>query len=137
MRTTYSRLFTDDTGESRIADFEVELAPGFAVPRAEPLHTAPFLVAENTFWIGAPVNWKGGARHPAPRRAIFVTVRGEFQVTTSDGTTRRFPVGSVLIVEDTTGHGHSTVITSSEDCYALCVGLPPEAAQEVAAKSSG
>lgn len=134
MRTTLSRLFADDTGQSRIADFEVDLSPGFAVPPAEPLHTASFLVAENTFWIGAPVNWKGGANHPAPRRAVFITLRGEYQVTTSDGNTRRFPAGSVLIVEDTTGHGHSTVITSSEDCYAFCVGLPPETAEDVAAR---
>jgi len=55
---------------------------------------------------------------------IFVTVRGEYEVTVSDGATHRFPPGSVLIVEDTTGAGHSTRITSNEDVIVFAVGLP-------------
>jgi hypothetical protein len=125
MKALYSRLFTDKGGGSAIIDLELPLTLGFAVPPAEPLHTAPFLDPESTFWIGAPTNWKGDTTHPAPRRAIFVTVRGEYQVTTSDGRTQPFPAGSVLIVEDITGVGHSTKITSNEDCYVFCVGLPP------------
>jgi hypothetical protein len=31
----------------------------------------------------------------------------------------------MLVVEDTTGDGHSTTITSDEDCFAFAVGLPP------------
>ena len=125
MRAQYSRLFADANGASRILDVEEQLTVGFAAPPAEPLDIAPFLAPESTFWLGAPTDWKGDAKHPAPRRALFVTVRGEYQVTTSDGLARRFPAGSVLIVEDTTGEGHSTKITSTEDCYVFCVGLPP------------
>jgi hypothetical protein len=128
MRAQYTRLFTDERGTSRFADVEIELSVGFAVPPAEPLHFAQFLAPDDTFWIGAPTNWKGDAVHPAPRRAIFVTVRGEYQVMTSDNVARRFPVGSVLIVEDTTGDGHSTTITSDEDCFVFAVGLPAASA---------
>jgi hypothetical protein len=128
METRYTRIFTDDRGRSRFADLNIELAVGFAVPPAEPLYSAPFLAPENTFWIGAPTHWKGDAAHPAPRRAIFVTVRGEYQVTTSDGVMRRFPVGSVLVLEDTTGDGHSTTVTSDEDCFVFAVGLPAASA---------
>lgn len=49
-------------------------------------------------------------------------------MTTSDGAVRRFPAGSVLIVEDTTGAGHSTTITSKEDCFVFAVGLPAASA---------
>jgi hypothetical protein len=125
MRAQYTRLFTDERGASRFADLDIELSVGFAAPPAEPLHFAQFLAPDGSFWIGAPTNWKGDAAHPAPRRAIFVTARGEYQVTTSDGVARRFPAGSVLIVEDTTGDGHSTAITSDEDCFVFAVGLPP------------
>jgi hypothetical protein len=128
MRAQYTRIFTDERGTSRFADLDVELSIGFAAPPAEPLHFAQFLAPDGTFWIGAPSNWKGDAAHPAPRRAIFVTVRGEYQVTTSDGVTRRFPPGSMLIVEDTTGDGHSTKITSDEDCILFAVGLPATSA---------
>jgi hypothetical protein len=125
MRTRYTRLFSDEHGASRFADVEIELSVGFSAPPAEPLHFAQFFKPDGSFWIGAPTNWKGDAAHPAPRRAIFVTTRGEYQVTTSDGVARRFPAGSVLIVEDTTGLGHSTAITSDEDCFVFAVGLPP------------
>jgi hypothetical protein len=124
MRAQYTRLFTDERGASRFADSDIELSVGFAAPPAAPLHFAQFLTPDGTFWIGAPANWKGDAVHPAPRRAIFVTVRGEYQVTTGDGVVRRFPAGSVLIVEDTTGDGHSTTITSDKDCFIFAVGLP-------------
>jgi hypothetical protein len=60
---------------------------------------------------------------PAPRRQVFVTARGEYEVTAGDGTIRRFPEGSVLLLEDTTGAGHSTRITSGEECIVFAVGL--------------
>lgn len=128
MRAQYTRLFTDASGASRFGDHDIELNAGFAVPPAEPIHSAQFLVPDATFWIGVPTNWKGGVAHPAPRRAIFVTARGEYEVTTSDGAVRSFPAGSVLVLEDTTGEGHSTRITSSEDCIVFAVGLPASSA---------
>jgi hypothetical protein len=54
---------------------------------------------------------------------IFITVRGEYAVTVSDNVVRYFPAGSVLVVEDTTGMGHSSKITGKEDCYIFGVGL--------------
>ena len=73
---------------------------------------------------GFRVPWKGGAPHPAPRRMIFVTVQGEYQIEATDGATRKFPTGSVLLIEDTIGVGHSTKVTSAEDAIVLAVGLP-------------
>jgi hypothetical protein len=128
MRAKYIRLYADASGASDFADLEIELVAGFAVPPAEPLHRAQFLAPDSTFWIGAPTMWNGATAHPAPRRAIFVTARGEYEVTTSDGAVRRFPAGSVLLLEDTTGEGHSTRITSSEDCIVFAVGLPVSSA---------
>jgi hypothetical protein len=125
MDAHYVRLSADENGVSRFEDEATGLAPGFAVPPAEPLQFAPFLNAESSFWVGAPASWRGDAPHPAPRRQIFVTVRGEYEVTAGDGTVRSFPPGSVLLLEDTTGDGHSTRIVSVDDCIVFAVGLPP------------
>lgn len=125
MRALYTRLFSDEHGASHFADVHLELSIGFSALPADPLHFAQLLVPDGSFWIGARTNWRGDAAHPAPRRAIFVTTHGKCQVTTSDGATRRFPPGRVLLVEDTTGAGHSTEITSDEDCFIFAVGLPP------------
>ena len=126
MGADYARLFADASGKPCFEDLSVELISGFAVPPAEPLHAAPFLIPDGpTFWIGAAPSWNGGEPHPAPRRMIFITVRGEYEVFTSEGVVRKFPVGSVLVVEDTTGQGHSSRITSAEECILFAVGLPP------------
>ena len=126
MQTSYTRLYTNGEGFSRFEEIDSELSPGFSVPPVDPLHTAPFLAGDGTtFWIGAVEDWRGGAPHPAPRRMIFVTVRGEYEVVTADNVARRFPTGSVLIVEDTTGSGHASRITSTGGMVVLAVGLPP------------
>jgi len=55
---------------------------------------------------------------------VFVTTQGEYQVTTSGGVTRKFPVGSVLVVEDVSSAGHSTKITGTEDLIIFAANLP-------------
>jgi hypothetical protein len=55
---------------------------------------------------------------------VFITVQGEYEVFTIEGVVRKFPVGSVLVVEDTTGQGHSSRVTSAEECILFAVGLP-------------
>ncbi len=124
LRSKYTRLFTDEHGRSCLEEAEVALSPGLAVPPAEPLHTAPLLAGEGTFWVGAPPTWKGQDPHPAPRRMIFITVRGEYEVTVSGGASRRFPSGSVLLIEDTVGEGHATRVTSPDGVITFAVGLP-------------
>jgi hypothetical protein len=121
MRAYYTRLFTDDEGESRFEDLAIELTQQLSVSGTDALPIAPFLSSEGTFWVGGSVTWKGDALHPAPRRYIIVMVQGEVQVTTSRGEARRFPVGSVVLVEDTTGKGHSTKII--EEGIGFCVAL--------------
>ena len=49
-------------------------------------------------------------------------MRGEYEVTASDGTTRHFSPGSLLLLEDTTGQGHATRILA--DALVFTVALP-------------
>jgi hypothetical protein len=124
MDAHYTRIFTDDQGDSCFEDVTIELRQAFSVQGVEALPSAPFLASEGTFWVGSTTEWKADALHTAPRRFIIFGVTGEYAVTTSKGVTRSFPPGSVLVVEDTSGRGHSTKTVS--DGYALCVALPAE-----------
>jgi hypothetical protein len=124
MQVRYTRLFADSQGASRFEDQESQLQLGFAAPPAEPLYSAQFTPAVEVFWMGAVPAWKGDIPHPAPRRMAFVTVQGEYQITASNGETRKFPAGSVLLIEDTTGVGHKTKNISAGDTIVLAVGLP-------------
>jgi hypothetical protein len=127
MQAKYTRLFVDEHGGSRFEDLVTDLQPGFLPPgMVTPGFSSPFLTTDgDCFWIGAPNNWKDDTPHPAPRRMILVTTQGEFEVTTSSGTARRFPVGSVVVVEDTSGVGHSFKIVGTKDVMILGVGLAP------------
>jgi hypothetical protein len=119
MRATYTRLFTDASGVSRFEDIDIELVPGFAVPPAEPLNTADFMLTERCSWVGGRPDWKGDAMHPTPRRLLFVIVKGEVQVQAGSGEIRRFSSGSVALAEDTTGTGHASRITGPDGFLAL------------------
>jgi hypothetical protein len=91
VRATYTRIYADDQGVSHFEDLGIDLARGFAVPPAEPVHNAPFLVPDGpTFWVGALPDWEGGEPHPAPRRMIFVTTRGEYEVRQETGVSADF-----------------------------------------------
>jgi hypothetical protein len=120
---TYTRLYADEKGESHFEDLEVELAPVDFAPPAAPLNIARFLPAAGSLWVGAPVGWAGQTPHPSPQRQIFCTLKGEYEVTASDGGVRRFPVGGVLLLEDNWGKGHSTRITSKEEALVFAVVL--------------
>jgi hypothetical protein len=125
MQANYARLFTDEQGVSRFEDLAVQLQPGFSPPGMRTtVLSAPFLTSEGSFWVGVPTTWLDDSPHPSPRRMIFVTVRGEYQITASDGSARRFPAGAVLVAEDTTGAGHSTKLIGAEDVIIFAVNLP-------------
>jgi uncharacterized cupin superfamily protein len=126
VKARYTRLYAGEGGISRFADIDVELNAKYTAPPVEPTQSAPFLPTEGCFWLGVPKGWNGETPHPTPRRQVFITVQGEYQMTAGDGETRRFPAGSVLVLEDTTGSGHSTKITSAGDVLLFCVGLPPQ-----------
>jgi hypothetical protein len=50
-------------------------------------------------------------------------LRGEVEVTASDGETRRFSPGGLLLVEDTTGKGHSTRVVGGEGFLLVGIAL--------------
>ncbi len=120
-RAKYTRLFADESGESHFEDLEIELVPVDFAPPAAPFNIAQFLPTAQSLWVGTPVGWGGEKPHPSPHRQIFCVIQGEYEVTASDGTVRRLPVGSVLLMEDTWGKGHSTRVISKDD--ALIFGV--------------
>ncbi|UTM38036.1 hypothetical protein MX572_04360 [Rhodococcus pyridinivorans] len=47
-------------------------------------------------------------RHNAPRPQFIIVLKGECEVESSLGDTRRFGPGDILLAEDVTGQGHVT-----------------------------
>lgn len=121
--TRYVRLFADAQGESHFAEVAVELHAVDFAPPAEPLYVAQLFPATSCGLVCGPPEWDGSIPHPSPRRQLFCTLCGDYEVTASDGAVRRFPVGSLLLLDDTTGKGHTTRIVSDDDVLIAAVTL--------------
>ena len=54
----------------------------------------------------------------------MILLAGESEVEIGDGTKRRFGPGSIILAEDTTGHGHRSRSTASHPNVSIFVTLP-------------
>jgi hypothetical protein len=122
MKTTYTRLFADDSGESHFKDIDVELGLAEFAPTAPPLGVSAFMAAAEWAFIGGPAGWSGDW-HVSSARNLFVVISGEWEIEASDGTMRQFSSPDVLLAEDTSGKGHRSRVISQEDSLALVVQL--------------
>jgi len=116
------RLFSDDDGQSHFEDIEIDFTLTDYVPPAPPLALSPVEQATQFRFMNAAAAWSSDW-HPSAARNLFLVLTGEWEVTASDGETRRFGVGSVLLVEDTTGKGHTSRVVSKVDSVAAMVQL--------------
>jgi len=118
----YLRLFSDSTGESHFEDIEIDLAATDYAPPAPPLNLSASMPATQFRFMQAPAGWTSDW-HTSSARTMFFVLSGEWEVTASDGESRRFGVGSALLAEDMTGKGHSSRVTSKEDSFAAMIDL--------------
>ena len=98
------RLFADEDGKARFEGWGPELLP--EVPGPGELSASAPLLASAALGGGGP----GGGGHPEQPesgRRLVVVLAGECEVTASGETVVGRP-GDVLLVEDTTGTGHSS-----------------------------
>ena len=119
---TYTHLYTDEFGESHFEEVEIGLMLTDYVPPAPPLSLSAFWPASQVRFMNAPAGWASDW-HPSLARNLFFVISGEWEVTASDGETRRLGIGSVLLVEDTHGRGHSSRVVSKADSLAAIVQL--------------
>jgi hypothetical protein len=122
----YTRLYADEHGQSHFAQVAADGAQLDAAVRSAPVPIAAFFPASRCGFVYAPATSLEAGAHPAPRRQILCTVRGEYEIVASDGTVRRFPPGRTLLLEDTTGIGHTTRVIGGGDLVLLVIVLEDE-----------
>jgi len=118
----YVRAYADENGESHFEDVEVGLTPVDFAPPAPPMNLSAFTPATQFGFVSAPLGWYGDW-HPTPRRQIFFSLSGEIEAEVSDGEMRRFGPGSVTLLEDTWGKGHTSRVVGSADVLLAVVQL--------------
>jgi hypothetical protein len=107
MKTQYVRLYADSDGESHFSDEEMELTAVNFAPPAPPINISASTPAKHFALLNSPEGWFGDW-HPTPYRQFFFLLSGKVETGVSDGEVRLFGPGSILLVEDTTGRGHTS-----------------------------
>lgn len=113
----YLHLYADENGVSRFKEASLPFSRSPSGPELLALANkegASFL----RLAAGEFEDW-----HIAPRRWFLIVVQGISEVGTSDGNVRRLTPGTVVLMDDTTGKGHTTRAVGPEDHIALVVPI--------------
>jgi quercetin dioxygenase-like cupin family protein len=109
-RMSYVRLYADADGETHFEDVTLAVEQRRAASGSLD-SLAELIPVQGLLFRRVVEDHPGTGAHNAPRRQFIVTLAGEHEVTVSDGETRQFGPGSVVLVEDTEGKGHVTRAT--------------------------
>jgi quercetin dioxygenase-like cupin family protein len=116
----YSVLFADQQGVTHFRDEYLVWQESAGNAR---LLVTPYLNAEKIGFFRMPpglsMDW-----HPAPSKRFVMVLSGIGQVEAGDGERRTFAPGSVLLVTDTQGPGHRTIVVGEQDVVAVWVPIP-------------
>jgi hypothetical protein len=113
-----ARLYTDEAGESHFGTWEWHAVEAVFAPPAPPVEVTDPVPAERALILRIPGGWFGEP-HPAPQRQLMVVVAGCLETTVSDGETRQLTPGSAILLEDTTGLGHTSRAVDGEALIAV------------------
>ena len=108
----FYRVYTGEDGESHLEHLHLRAILDVIEP--QPATSVVFREAPP----GNFIDW-----HPAPRRQYIIQLSGEVEIGFVDGTSVRYLPGDVRLVEDTTGRGHTTSVTSDEPSVTAVVPL--------------
>ncbi len=120
----HHRVYTHPSGETHFEDLgEVPFTLADYAPPAPPLGVSAFAPAAQYGFICLPRGWYGDW-HPVPSRQIHIYLSGQFDAQVSDGTVKRIGPGTAILLEDTTGKGHTTRVIGDEEVMIAVVRLP-------------
>ncbi|MGZ8479233.1 MAG: hypothetical protein ACXW6K_14420 [Candidatus Binatia bacterium] len=110
------RLYTGADKESHFEDIELEMNPQGVdlVTALQPAHGVMFR--------SAPPSHRS-SYHCVPRRQYVITLSGQVEIETGDGTIRRFGPGDVMLADDTTGRGHMTRVVGNQPRHYVFIPL--------------
>lgn len=121
-RMRMPRLYSRPDGESRYGTIDYEMTLLDDSPPAKPHWFTQAQPAASWVHIRCPVGWDGGL-HPTPRRQIIICTAGSIRITTSLGEAKDLRPGDAVLLEDTTGKGHISEVTSTTDFEAMAIRL--------------
>lgn len=114
---TITRLYTGKDNESHFEDIEIAIEDAGDIGALSETVDATGIIFRKT-----PPDYNYDW-HNAPRRQYILMLDGAVDVEIGDGTVRRFSTGDILLVEDTTGHGHISRAVNNKSRTSVFVTL--------------
>ncbi len=96
----YIHLYAGKDGNSHFEDVEIPMTPDQGDQLKSILTKATGIIFRIT-GTNYDLDW-----HPASRKQFVITLEGEGDVVASDGTTRRFGPGDIMLADDKGSKGH-------------------------------
>lgn len=101
-------IHTDPRGETRFSDQEFPVKEIAVGPPPNPVGQMRDFGAVTSMFIISFTAGTEAPAHNAPQPYICIVLSGTGEVITSDGESKLFHAGDLLICNDTTGKGHIT-----------------------------
>ena len=113
-----TRVYSDGKGETHFEDMDIRPDDfrGNIHRLSEPLKASTMSFAVSSGALAE--SW-----HTAPRKQAIIILDGDVDLAVSDGGKRRFGPGHVLVLEDTTGKGHTTHSVEGKEREEVWVAL--------------
>ena len=111
------RLYVDQQGESHFQDVDVQYVESSRAGRLSARLPATGIIFREV-QPDYDLDW-----HPAPRRQYIINLDAGVRITASDGESRVIGAGEVILVEDTTGKGHTTRVHGNQPCMTATIPL--------------
>jgi hypothetical protein len=115
----YVRLNTDKNGNSHFEDANLKLDEADYRPPAPLAFVSHAFPTDGVQFIRLPAGWAGDAIH-VPKKQFLICLKGQLEVTASDGKTRSFGPGDTVLMEDGDGKGHRSRVKGGE-CLAAVI----------------
>lgn len=119
----FPRLVVDGAQGTRFDSIAIPVTEQQFAPPAMPFSVSPLEPALQCGFLHLPVGWRGEP-HPSPIRMWIYVLAGQMEFEASDGEVRRIVPGSALLLEDTTGRGHSSRVVGDQPVTLAAVRLP-------------
>ena len=116
----YHHLYSDEQGESRWREVNVELKEQTFAPPALGILVSAAEATKALLFLRLPAGWSEPI-HPTPKNQTLICLAGAVRVTASDGDARDIRKGDVWRMEDKTGKGHHTAVIDDDDFEAAIV----------------
>lgn len=119
----YARVAMNAEGQTYFADAEAKFELKDFAPPAGPVGVAAMQPAKTVVFTTADGDWHGDW-HPAPHKQYVFMLGGAIEIEVADGEVRRFSIGDIILLEDTSGKGHDTRVVSEAPALFAIVALP-------------